>query len=78
MNIDLENHVNVPLFRSMQWSRHLVADIEEVETMVASEIHDRRLNVEEIIKLWRGEHFIFPTPYGTAKLSVIMESVKPL
>ena len=38
----------------------LVADIEELEKMDASEIHARRLKAQEVITPKNGEHFIFP------------------
>ena len=48
----------------------LVADIEEVENMDASEIHPRRINAKEVLTPQRREDFsIFPTADGTAKLS---------
>ena len=47
----------------------LVADIEELEEMDASEIHAKRLNAEEVLTPMSGEKFIFPIADGTVKLS---------
>ena len=47
----------------------LVADIEELENLDASEIHARRLKDQEVITPKNGESFIFPTADGTIKLS---------
>ena len=45
----------------------LVADLEELETMDASEIYSNRLNAKEVIFLKQGE-FIFPNADGRIKL----------
>ena len=47
----------------------MVADIEELETMDASDIHPRRINAKEVLTPQRGDFYIFPTADGTAKLS---------
>ena len=47
----------------------MVADIEELEILGASEIHARRLNAKEIVTPKNGEHFIIPLADGTVKLS---------
>ena len=47
----------------------MVADIQELETMDASEIHPRRINAREVLTPQRGEEFLFPVADGTAKLS---------
>ena len=47
----------------------LVADIEELEKMDASELHARRLNAKEVLTPMSGEKFIFPIADGTVKLS---------
>ena len=47
----------------------LVADIEQLEQMDASEIHAKRLNAKAVSTLVSGEKFIFPIADGTAKLS---------
>ena len=49
--------------------RHLVADIEELEEMDASEIDDRRLNAKEETTPNNGEHFIFLIADEKVKLS---------
>ena len=38
----------------------LIADIEELEQMDASELHARRLNAKEVLTPMRGDIFIFP------------------
>ena len=45
----------------------LVADIEELEMMDASEIRAKRLNAEEVLTREYGEQFIFPVEDGTVK-----------
>ena len=47
----------------------LVADIVELETLDASEIHARRLTAKVLITPKSGEHFIFPIADGKEKLS---------
>ena len=47
----------------------LIAEIEELETMDASEIYLRRINAKEVLITQKGDSFIFPTADGTAKLS---------
>ena len=47
----------------------LVADIEELENLGASEIHARRLNAKEVITPKNGEHFICPIAEVKVKLS---------
>ena len=47
----------------------LVADIEELEEMDASELHARRLNAKEVLTPMSGEKFVFPIADGTVKLS---------
>ena len=47
----------------------MVADIEELESLDAAEIHARRLNAKEVIMPKSGEHFTFPVADGTVKLS---------
>ena len=46
----------------------LVADIEGLEEMDASELHARRLNAEEVLTPMKGENFIFPIADGTVKI----------
>ena len=45
----------------------VVADIEELEEMDASEFNARRLNAKEVLTPMKGETFIFPVEDGTAK-----------
>ena len=47
----------------------LIADIEELEQMDASEIHARKLNAKEVLTPMKGENFIFPVADGTLKIS---------
>ena len=47
----------------------MVADIEKLEEMDASELHARRLNAKEVLTPMSGENFIFPIADGTVKLS---------
>ena len=47
----------------------MVADIEELETMDASEIHSERLNAKEVIFPKENGKFIFPVADGRIKLS---------
>ena len=46
----------------------MVADIEELEEMDASELHARRLNAKEVLTPQRSGNFIFPVADGTAKI----------
>ena len=46
----------------------MIADIEELEEMDASEIHARRLNAKEVLTPQRkGDTLIFPVADGTVK-----------
>ena len=47
----------------------LIADLEELETMDASEIYSKRLNAKEVIFTKEKGEFIFPITDGTVKLS---------
>ena len=47
----------------------MVANIEELEEMDASELYARRLNAKEVLTPMRGEIFIFPIADGTVKIS---------
>ena len=47
----------------------LVADIEDLEEMDASEIQKKRLNAKEVLTPKNGEHILFPIADGTVKLS---------
>ena len=45
----------------------MVADIEELETMDASEIYSKRLNAKEVIFPKENGEFIFPVADGRIK-----------
>ena len=45
----------------------VIADIEELEEMDASELHARRLNAKEVLTPMKGDNFIFPVADGTVK-----------
>ena len=47
----------------------VVADIEVLEQMDASELHARRLNAKEVLTHMKGETFTFPVADGTVKIS---------
>ena len=47
----------------------MVADIEELEEMDASELHARRLNAKKVLTPMKGDNFIFPVVDGTVKIS---------
>ena len=47
----------------------LVADIDELEKMDASEIYPRRINAKEVLTPQKAYNFIFPIADGTFKLS---------
>ena len=47
----------------------MVADVEELEEMDASELHARRLNAKEVLTPMNGEKIIFPVADGTVKVS---------
>ena len=47
----------------------MVADIEELENLDASEIHARRLSAKEVFMPKSGEHFTFPIADGPVKSS---------
>ena len=47
----------------------MIADIQELEKMEASEIHPRRINAKEVLISQKEEEFIFPAADGTATLS---------
>ena len=46
----------------------MVADIEELEEMDASELHARRLNAKEVLTPQRSGNFIFPVTDGTVRI----------
>ena len=43
----------------------MVADIEELEQMDASELHARRLNAKEVSTPMRGDNFMFPVAWNS-------------
>ena len=47
----------------------MVADIEELEEMDASELNARRLNAKEVLTPMKGGNFTFPVADGTVKVS---------
>ena len=49
------------------WKGGMVANIEDLEKMDASEIHARRLNAKEVLTTMNCEMFIFPVADGTGK-----------
>ena len=46
----------------------MVADIEELEKMDASEIYATRLNAKEVLTPMKGDKFIFPVVDATVKI----------
>ena len=48
---------------------NMVADIEELEEMDASELRAKRLNAKEVLTLLRSGNFIFPVADGTVKIN---------
>ena len=56
----------------------MVADIEELEEMDASELHARRLNAKEVLTPMRHENFMFPVADGTVKIFEKKASEHPL
>ena len=54
----------------------LVAGLEELEQMDASEIHAKRLNAKAVILPRSGEEFIFPVADGTVKPSGVAQALK--
>ena len=45
----------------------MIADIEELEEMDASELHARRLSAKEVLTPMKGDNFTFPIADGTIK-----------
>ena len=45
----------------------MVADIEELEEVDASELDARRLNAKEVLRPKKGDKFMFPVADGTVK-----------
>ena len=46
----------------------MIADVEELEEMGASELHSRGLNAKEVLTPQRSGNFIFPVEDGTVKI----------
>ena len=46
----------------------LIVDLEELETMNASEVHPRMINAKEVLITQKGEEVIFPEEDGAAEL----------
>ena len=55
----------------------LIADIEELEEMDASELHARRLNAKEVLSPMEGDRFIFPVADGIVKTRGRDRRLKP-
>ena len=55
----------------------MIADIEELEEMDASEIHARRLNAKEVFTPMQGDNFLFPVADGTVIVSGGDRRLKP-
>ena len=53
--------------------RHLVADIEELEEVDASELHARRFNAKEVLTPLKGDKFISPIADGTGRNPLIRD-----
>ena len=47
----------------------LIADLEDLEKLDASDIYPRRINAKEVLISETGDEFIFPFADGTAKMS---------
>ena len=45
----------------------MVADIEELEEMDASELHARRFNAKEVLTPMKSDNLIFPVADGTVR-----------
>ena len=57
----------------------MIADIEELESLHAPEIHARRLNAKEVLTAKEGEIVKIPLAGGTGKLfAEVRESENPL
>ena len=55
----------------------MVADIQELEEMDASEIHARRLNAKEVFTPMKCDHVILPVAEGSVKTSGRDRRLKP-
>ena len=47
----------------------LIADLEDLEKLDASDVYPRRLNAKDVLISQEGDEFIFPAADGTAKMS---------
>ena len=47
----------------------LVADVEEMDNLAASELHAQRLNAREVLMPKKGEEFAFPFEDGSVRLA---------
>ena len=47
----------------------MVADIEELEEMDASELHARKLSAKEVLKPMKGDNFMMPNRRWNVKFS---------
>ena len=47
----------------------MIADIEELDEIDASELRARRLNAKEVLTPMKSDNFIFPVADGTVKIS---------
>ena len=48
----------------------MIADLEDLEKLDASDIYPRRIKAKEVLTSQKDDEFIFPVADGTAKLSV--------
>ena len=55
----------------------LVAELEELEEMDASQRHARRLNAKEVLTPMKGDNFKFPVEDGTVKVSRGDQRLRP-
>ena len=55
----------------------VVADIEELEEMDASELHARGLNAKEVLAPMKGDSFKFPFADGTVKIFGREQRLRP-
>ena len=55
----------------------MIADIEELEQMDASELYARRLNAKEVLTQMKGDNFMFQVADGIVKISGRDRRLKP-
>ena len=66
----LGTFVGFALYAGGIWKRDiLVADVEALENLGASEMHARRLNAKKVLIPKKGEEFVFPSADGSVKLA---------